>query len=277
MATRRELADRAAAAYAAEPGVVAVALGGSVSRGEADRFSDIELGVFWNEAPTERGRENAIERADGVVLRLFPYSEEETAWFDDWLVDGVVVEPVHMTTAAMDRLLDAVLRAHDPDPRKQVVIAAIVNGITLHGDDVIAPWREDAAVFPDELARAVVQANAQIGNFWHLEMARVRDNPFLVYRKIVDVHERMLRVLLAINRVYWYGFKSLDGIGRRLSIAPENLVARIRAGYRADANAESDLAALVEETYDLVERHVPGVDVDRLRRVFHHRHEPRDD
>lgn len=277
MATRRELAGRAASAYSDVPGVAAVVLGGSVSRGEADRFSDIELGVFWVEGPTELARRDAVARAGGEVQRLYPYAEDEAAWYDDWLVDGVVVEAVHMTTASMQRLLDSVLREHDPDPGKQVVIAGIVDGVALHGADVLAAWRDDASAYPDGLVRAVVDAHASISNFWHIEMAQARENPFLAFRKIVEVHERLLRVLLAINRVYWYGFKSLDGIGRRLRIAPDDLVARIRAAYRADVDdVEADLAALVAETYDLVEEHVPGVDVDWLRRVFQHRHEPRD-
>lgn len=82
----------------------------------------------------------------------------------------------------------------------------------------------------------------------------------------------MLNALLAVTRVYWYGFKSLESVQRRLPIAPADLLGRIRRAYQVESvERESLLAALVEDAYDLVERHVPGVDVERLRAIFRHR------
>jgi hypothetical protein len=278
VAKRRELAERAAAAYAQASAVAAVILGGSVSRDEHDRFSDIELGVFWETPPTDDDRAAAVARAGGEVLRLFPYAERDAAWFDDWLLDGVVVEAVNMTTDAMSDVVHAVIARFDPDADKQVVVAALMDGVVLRGDDVVARWRAAAREYPDGLVRAVVEQQASVANLWHLEMAVARDNPFLAYRKIVEVHERMLRVLLAVNRVYWYGFKSLDGLESRMPVAPRDLAARIREAYRVDLrDVEPLVTALVEETYDLVERHVPGVDVDALRRGARFRHLPRED
>ena len=49
--------------------------------------------------------------------------------------------------------------------------------------------------------------------------------------------------------------------------APE-LDVRLGRAYELGADADPQLRPLVEETYDLVERHVPGVDVERLRRIF---------
>lgn len=48
---RYEIAERVAQQYAQIPDVVAVMIGGSTARGHADKFSDIELGVFWKRPP----------------------------------------------------------------------------------------------------------------------------------------------------------------------------------------------------------------------------------
>ena len=59
---------------------------------------------------------------------------------------------------------------------------------------------------------------------------------------------------------------------QRLPIAPVNLADRLRQAYQTEPDeAARQLAALVEETYDLIEQHVPQVDVDHLRRIFRYR------
>jgi hypothetical protein len=276
---RRELAARIADSYLSV-GAAAVLLGGSVGRGEADRYSDIELGVFWQAAPTDEQRAEAIERAGGDVHRLWPYAEAERAWFDDWFVgrrdgeskSGIAVEPVHMTFEDAQATVDDVVVRFDPDLDKQVLLAALRNGVPLAGEGVLRPWLDAAARYPDELARAVVQAHAQIDHFWRFPMYRDRGNPLQAAQMTSDVHVRVLHALHAVNRVYWHGLKSLESVGVRLSLAPRDLVARIRRAYDLELDARAhELATLVEETYDLVEQHVPGVDVERLRSIFRYR------
>ena len=47
------LAEQIVLAHSDHPSIKAVMVGGSVSRGYADRYSDLEVGVFWSDAPTE--------------------------------------------------------------------------------------------------------------------------------------------------------------------------------------------------------------------------------
>ena len=276
---RRELAARIADAYVSA-GADAVLLGGSTGRGEADLYSDIELGVFWRNAPTDAQRAAAIERSGGDLHRLWPYSDAERAWFDDWFVgrrddepkSGVAVEPVHMTVDDAQTTVDDVVLRFDPDLTKHVLLAALRDGEPLAGADVLRPWLDAAAEYSDELARAVVETHAQIDHFWRFPMYRDRGNPLQAAQMTSDVHARVLHALHAVNRVYWYGFKSLESIARRLPVAPPDLVARVHGTYDLDYHARaSELATLVEETYDLVEDHVPGVDVEQLRTIFRYR------
>lgn len=276
---RRELAERIAGAYVAV-GAEGVLLGGSTARGDADAYSDIELGVFWSRAPTVRQRENAIALAGGDLQRLWPYADAERAWYDDWSVghrggapnSGVAVEPVHMTIEDAETTVDDVVVRFDAGLEKHVLLAALTEGIVLAGEEVLTPWMQAAAAYPDPLASAVVERHAQIDHFWRFAMFRDRDNPLQAAQMTADVQSRVLHALHAVNRVYWFGFKSLDSISRRFALEPANLVARIRGAYGLDLDERADaLAALVEETYDLVERYVPAVDVERLRAIFRFR------
>jgi hypothetical protein len=51
-----------------------VLVGGSVARGFADRYSDIEIGVFWDTLPSIEERAAARERAGGVAGDFIPNS-----------------------------------------------------------------------------------------------------------------------------------------------------------------------------------------------------------
>ena len=77
---RKELAWRIAPFYASNPHVDAVLLGGSTASGRADRYSDIEIGVFWNHPPSDEERRSAIIQVGGQVQRLYPYDPVEEVW-----------------------------------------------------------------------------------------------------------------------------------------------------------------------------------------------------
>jgi hypothetical protein len=51
---RKELVKQAAGIYQLNPHVDAVILGGSTARNHADKFSDIEIGVFWHQLKLTR-------------------------------------------------------------------------------------------------------------------------------------------------------------------------------------------------------------------------------
>jgi hypothetical protein len=57
-----------------------------------------------------------------------------------------------------------------------------------------------------------------------------------------------------------------------LPLAPPDLIHRLSKVYQvAPAEGAYQIAALVEETYNLLEKHMPTVDVAWLRRVFRYR------
>jgi predicted nucleotidyltransferase len=273
---RRELALRAAAAYAANRSVIAVVLGGSAADGHADRYSDLELFVVWKRPPTDAERRSAIEVAGGDLVRLYAAEEDETGvvWSDAWKIGrrddvpftGVEVDMHHVLAEDVDRTLADVVDASDPSLAKQNVVGGLLHAIPLHGGTAVADWQERAASYPDALRLAVLRAHAPIEGLWQLDAFAVRANPIRGYAVLTQVHEQLLHALLALNRRYYTGFRSLDAVAADLPIAPRDLVARIHAAYPlVFGSTKQAVAALVEETYDLVEEHVPELPVDRWR------------
>jgi hypothetical protein len=276
---RRSLAERIAPAYARIPTVGAVFLGGSAAKGHSDRFSDLEIGVIWSAPPTEGDRRSAIEAADGDLVQLYRVEEMELGpfWSDAWKIgrrggspfSGVEVDMVHCLDETVERTLRAVVDEFDPDPSKQLLVGGVLHGIALYGDDRLEPWRERASRYSDGLRLAVVRAHVQIEGLWRLDGFAARDNPVAGSRVLVEAQERLLHVLLGLNRAYYSGFKSLSAVVAELPIAPGDLFDRLLASYPlAVGTSKRALTALVEDTFDLVEQQLPEIDVERLRTIL---------
>src|SRR5215475_13806234 len=89
---RFEVARSVAPIIARNPKVQAIMLGGSASRGNADSYSDIEIGVFWSEAPTEADRLAPIEPCGGEFWELDSYNAEDDVWMEQWGLGGVKMD-----------------------------------------------------------------------------------------------------------------------------------------------------------------------------------------
>lgn len=279
---RYAIIQELAAAYAQNPHVAAVIVSGSTARGHADRYSDVELGVFWHHPPTDDDRQTVADTVNGDLLRLYPYDPVEEFWADAYMLgrahpqkprSGVSVEVGHSTTEYLNRTFDEVLLQYDPEPLKQNFIAGIMHGIPLHDAQLVRQWQARAASYPPGLALAVVRRHAQIDHFWRAEMWLARgDNLMMLYHSFTQIQQQLLHVLLGLNHVYYFGFKWLDVVVNRLELKPVRLLPRLRRVYQVEPTAGAhDLAELVEETYDLIEEHLPDIDVDWLRRVFRYR------
>jgi len=265
---RRELAEHAAQFYAANPKVAAVLLAGSVARGTADQFSDIELDIFWAETPSEEERLAPIEPAGGRLL----YKEaDDNEWADGFFIGGVKLDTSQFLTSTMERWLTDALERADPDVEKQLLIAAVQHGQPVAGAPLVARWRAKAADYPDALARQIVAESLSFRPRFFLEMLAARDDLLLLYKGIVEIEHLILNVLLALNKQYVSHplHKWLDWQCAQLRIAPPNLAQRLKRILRDEPSAAVDqLHRLIEELFDLVELHQPDFDTSAARAEF---------
>ncbi|HZN18476.1 MAG TPA: hypothetical protein VFB84_09890 [Micromonosporaceae bacterium] len=304
---RLAAAQRIAAGYAADPAVAAVLCGGSTGRGHADRWSDLELGVFWTAPPAPAQRGQVVTGLAGQDLRQFGYDPDERAWFDEWWYagragSGLLVEVVHVTTADAHALLDALLGVTDPgttdpgttgprgtgprgtgsggtgsggtdpgspDPRPYLLsfAAALAYGQALHGS--VTPWASRVAEYPRPLAAAAVRRHGQLDHFWRWQMYADRGDPHGLRTHFAAVSTALAHIMCALNGRWWPGPKWPGWTLAGLAICPPRLRERLsEADALAPAAAAALLAGLVEDAYDLVDEHLPEAGADRLRTVF---------
>src|SRR5215469_1064049 len=127
---RLALAQQLAPYYRANPKVAAVAVVGSVARGYAERFSDLDLAVFWSLAPTDQERRAIIDRARGRHAQLVA-SHEETCWSDSYEVDGIAIDVQHRDVETTRNILADVLEHADPSLSKQRYLAIRLSALPL--------------------------------------------------------------------------------------------------------------------------------------------------
>jgi hypothetical protein len=226
--------------------------------------------VFWQRPPSEPERSAVAELAGAADVRIVSDIAAPPPWYDHLsLPNGLMIEVAHLLTSDAEHAL----RSARPDDAAIVLIKGILDGRDPRGPraELITRWQERAAAYPRELAVALVQHNGNIEKFWRLQMLVDRDNPFLLAREFVRIAGQLLIVLHALNRQYCgshpLSFKRLDTIERELRLAPPSLATRLRAVFTEPEGAEV-LRDLIEETFDLVERHLPEVDVNALRTTF---------
>jgi hypothetical protein len=270
---RLDRAREIAPIYAANPKVEALIVGGSVARGCADRYSDVEIGVFWREHPSDAEFEAAMRRAGGSRWELDPYDEaQEDVHYEEYEVDGLKIDLRHMTVDGMERVLAAVLDDFETAEERQTIVWVAQRGIVLHGAPLAASWQRRAACYPPGLARAMVARHLELPAWWCVEMYADRGDLPLVYRALSEAVSHILGLLLGLNRLYHPGLKWLDRSIREMSLAPPDLAARIHQAFRAEPREGArQMQGLVEETFALVAEQMPDAGAEAARAAFLYR------
>jgi hypothetical protein len=267
---RVEVARFVASIIARNPHVKAIMLGGSASRGHADSYSDIEIGVFWSQPPTDEERMSPIEPAGGVFWELDPYNAEEGHWMEEWGLGGVKMDMRNLTVEGVERLMSDVLEQADTTDFKQFTLSAIQYGIPLYNEALIGGWQLRLAGYPHKLAEAMVREHLNLEDWcWWVELLATRGDLTLFYSALSEGTERLLRILMGVNHLYNPGLKWLKRLTEELAHKPDQLGERIQAAFRAEPlEALAIIRQLMLETYDLVDVHLPEVDTQTARAAF---------
>jgi hypothetical protein len=266
-----KIAQRNAATIARDPNVAAVLVMGSVARGDADRFSDIDTAVYYHEPPTEadftRIRDVAVATGGG----LHGGSHERGFAVYAYADGGVRCDFAHASLGQWERDVAAVLERFEADSPMQKVLGGVLEGTPLYGDAVIMDLKAKAA-YPEGLRTAMVEKHL---GFWPTELMRrmIADRGDLLWLNevLVEAQKNVLGMLMGLNRLYHWGeYKRLDALASGLPIAPERFADRLRAAQRAAPEAAIDaIGEIADETLTLVERHLPAVEVATARNRLH--------
>lgn len=273
---RLALAQKLASFYRANPKVAAVAVAGSVARGYADRFSDIDLTIFWSVAPTDKERREIIKHAGGRHVQLVSPHEGETCWSDTYEVGGINIDVRHAGIEATERILAEVLEHCDPSLSKQQQLAALLSALPLSDpSSVLTHWQSRATAYSRGLSMAMVRAHLCFRPGWELEMLAERGEQLALYESFCAVEKQVLLVLMGLNRLYYPGWQRVDQLVEQMRIAPLTLAARFKQVFgivSIDPLASVyQLHDLIVETFHLVKTHMSELDTTQALAGFQER------
>jgi hypothetical protein len=264
---RLRLARLAAAAYTSDSGVAAVAVGGSTARGCADRHSDVELAVWWYDAPTADRRREAAERVPEMGARRdFGYDVPRHEWSEECAVLGVKLDVSHRMVSGFESLLAAIVDGHDGSAGLQHVAAELLVAIPLHGADLLDAWRRRVEPYPEALAVGSVESQLRFGPQAWLERLVERDDVLALAEIRVAAAKSVVGVLLGLNRTYHPGHKWIARTIDAMAIRPPDLATRLRLVLTGTPDsAVHELGLLIDDTVGLVEQHLPLIDTTSVR------------
>ena len=255
---RLDLARQIVTHLRAFDGIAAIAVGGSVARGYADAYSDLELLLFWQGLPDDRTRHVIVE-ALGAEL-LYPYDNASGA--DNLLIDGFQVDLWHNTVAGEEQVFDKVLLQHSTDAGDSNFLDTVRVCIPLHGEALIARWKRRAQAYPDALAARTIAEQLPALAIGHLPIHAARNNPTLVYEQVSQLQQALFLILLALNRAYFPTFKWLYETLETLLVKPADLERRLRQCFTLPPEqAVAHITELIRETLALVHQQLPQVDM----------------
>jgi nucleotidyltransferase-like protein len=259
----RALARRIANAYRECARPAAALLTGSVAEGESDRYSDLDLILYYEALPSEVALRDARDRCEASDFQLLGQgSEREFA--EIYKVDGVECQVAHTTIVAWEDDMASVLERLEVESPTQKALGGLLDGMPLYGDDLIGRWHARAAMYPDALAQGMVTHYLHFFPIWYIaDRLATRDATLWFYQAYVESAQNILGVLAGLNRLYYstFQFKRMRAFTGKMRLAPDHLadwLERLFTANRSDAIA--GLEALASATVALVHAHMPEVD-----------------
>ena len=273
-----ELAKRNVKAYIVNPKTKAAMLAGSVAEGLCDEYSDCDMSIYYDELPSEEELQLARQQNQGSKRLWILGDRKESGFAESYLVDGIECQFGHVTIAQWEKDISNILAGHDIQSPLVKAMAGTLAGIPLYGEPLIHRWKATVANYPDELAQKMVEHYLNFFAIWGMQerFAR-RDATLWYYQILVESAQNLLGVLSGLNRLYYstFQFKQMSRFIAQMEIAPENFAARLESLFHQEISVVvNQLEALVRETVELVETHMPQVDTLSARKRLGWRQQP---
>jgi hypothetical protein len=261
------LETRIAELFAAQPQVMAVALGGSRGIREVPDFSsDIDLYVYTSILIPVCARQAIVEAAGGALKT----SLNLTYWGpgDEWLdaASGIEIDIVYFDVSWMEQQLSRVVHQHQPSLGYSTCLwYTLVNSLPLHDPqawfknlqtassiEYPEPLRSNIIAYNHPVLRSIIPSyTAQI------DKAVKRKDLVSVNHRLAAMLASYFDVVFALNRELHPGEKRLLDLAKaRLSRLPVNMVSDLKSVLQDAGTAEPqlllDIQCLLDHLDDLL-------------------------
>ncbi len=163
------------------------------------------------------------------------------------------------------RLAELLERIEEFDSPSQKVLAGILEGLPLHGEEFLERRRAPVRDYPEPLRRAMVERHWSFSPLWyHSEAMAARDAELWRLDMLLEAAFNLLAVLAAPNRLYFTRFelKQMRALIAKMELAPPQLADRLESLFRLEPDAAgAELGRLLQEARALVAAELPELEL----------------
>jgi hypothetical protein len=224
----RALAQRIAAAYPEAP-EQEIVVTGSVSRGVADEYSDLE--ILFSEAAL-RSEDECAEFGRAAGARVTDLWSGKDHVVLAGVAFGTPVELIWMPLDAIERRLGDILAAESLQHGELRTAEALEHGVTLRTAGRLVVWQRRLETYPEELRARLIETAL---NRWtsyvpeaYLNIVH-RPDRLTLERNLVEASDLVLRMLFALNRRWEPSWKRIPELIDALPLKPDRTAERIEA------------------------------------------------
>jgi predicted nucleotidyltransferase len=234
----------------------AMAIGGSVARGYADEYSDLELLIFWDNLPSEEIRKLILKELGAEFFR--PYNHESGE--DNLTINGFRVDLWHISIQAEEEIIKTVINDFKIDFGSSNAIDTIRACIPLYGENIINIWKTKVIEYPKEIIIYNINEVLESIDNSQIELYLYRNNMTILYELIINLQKKIFLILLALNKEFFPTYKWMYKALKHFDIKPENIEQRfINAYERGPKEALEDTVKIMNETLDIVNKLYPEI------------------
>jgi predicted nucleotidyltransferase len=243
----------------------AAILVGSAGRGDADFYSDLDVLLYVDQLPSEEALAE-IRNTIGGANPSRRSEPTENFCSEEFDVNGIRTEVSFVTVDRAEERLDQLLEDIDEfDSPLQKILSGLLEGLPLHGEELVDRWRARARSYPERLRQAVIERHWNFFPLWYYgEAMGQRDTELWRLDMLLDAAFNLLAVLAALNRLYFTRFelKGTRTLVARMALAPPHLADRLESLCQLEPDAAAEqLARLIYETRALVTAELPEVEL----------------
>lgn len=243
------------------PIVEEVVLTGSVSRGVADEFSDMEMLIVAGR-PLEQAECYQLARSAGLVRLDSWGAPAAPAQHVFGFREDVPLELIWWPREYAEARIAEVLRTGDGSTAD-----ALMHGVPLRTRGLLASWQERLRTYPPELAAGRIESAAlRWGGFAPagvLTLTRAGDR-LALDEWLVDAANRVLTITFAVNGVWQPTTKRLAARLAPLAVKPDRLAERITEAL-TEPDPRRALRTMTELQLEAVWLAPDGPNIDRAR------------
>ena len=250
--------------------LIASMVSGSVAKGIADDYSDIDMMILYDKPVTQAEYEMIIDEAKSTGGDLYHGTAEE-GFACYYFIDGIKCDFGIGLYTGYEMIISEMLEKPEIELTKHLMISGFIDGYALYGDKWINIWKTKALEYPKELQVLMVKHFLKFHPEWVIEkMAVERDDTLFFYESLTEITGNIIGILCGLNKMYHPGkLKGADWTIEQMNIKPENFIQRYKKVFETEKSvAITQLYILIREVLTLIETILPEVSTERTRELL---------